>query len=334
VRDVVLGTPYKGLWLLLAAVCCVLLIACANVASLQLARSTSRSREIVLRAALGAGRIRIIRQLLAESLLLSFIGGVSGLLLAWGGVFGLRASGPASISRLGQATVNGWVLAYTGLVIVVVGITSGLIPALQSSRFDLNGALREGPRGSTNLGGSSRAHSFLVIAEISFATLLLVSAGLLIKSFWRLQSVDPGFDATRILTAGVSLNREKYMSGDDRRMLFFKQVLDRIQAMPGVESVGMISHLPFGGRGVNLRFTMTGQSPNDIDRLRAQDSRMPCWPADRGPPDKSPGAACWVSRIQPSPNRRCFRRCHRRRYRVKSQNSRLSPGRPSAFVRS
>src|SRR6185369_1803954 len=272
VRDVVLGTPYKGLWLLLAAVCCVLLIACANVASLQLARSTSRSREIVLRAALGAGRIRIIRQLLAESLLLSFIGGVSGLLLAWGGVFGLRASGPASISRLGQATVNGWVLAYTGLVIVVVGITSGLIPALQSSRFDLNGALREGPRGSTGSAGKSRMHSVLLIAEIAVATLLLVGAGLLLKSFWRLQSVDPGFKPDHVLTAGISLNRERYMKDDDRRVVFFRQILERVKSVPGVESVGMISHLPFSGRGVNMGFTIAGQPvlAGDDDRLRTE----------------------------------------------------------------
>jgi len=272
VRDVVLGTPYKGLWLLLAAVCCVLLIACANVASLQLARSTSRSREIVLRAALGAGRIRIIRQLLAESLLLSFIGGVSGLLLAWGGVFGLRASGPASISRLCQSTLNGWVLAYTGFVIVVVGITSGLIPALQSSRFDLNGALREGPRGSTGSAGKSRMHSVLLIAEIAVATLLLVGAGLLLKSFWRLQSVDPGFKPDHVLTAGISLNREKYMKDDDRRVVFFRQILERVKSVPGVESVGMISHLPFSGRGVNMGFTIAGQPvlAGDDDRLRTE----------------------------------------------------------------
>ena len=270
VRDLVLGTPYKALWLLLAAVSCVLLIACANVASLQLARSNSRRQEIVLRAALGASRYRIVKQQLVESLLLSFIGGTLGLVLSWWAIYGLRAIGPDTISRLSEATVNWWVIGYTALIIVIVGVTSGLIPALQSSRLDLNGALREGARGSTNAGGSSRVHRFLVIAEISFATMLLVSAGLLIKSFWRLQSVDPGFDATGVLTAGVSLNREKYMSGDERRIIFFKQLLERVQAMPGVESVGMISHLPFGGRGVNLRFTMTGQSTNDVDRLRAE----------------------------------------------------------------
>jgi putative ABC transport system permease protein len=272
VRDLVLGTPYRALWLLLAAVSCVLLIACANVASLQLARSTSRSREIVLRAALGAGRIRIIRQLLTESLLFAFIGGMAGLLLAWCGVFGLRAIGPDSISRLGQATVNGWVLAYTGVIILLVGITSGLIPALQSSRFDLNEALREGQRGSTGSGGRSRVHSVLVVAEIAVATLLLVGAGLLLKSFWRLQGVDPGFKSNHVLTAGVSLNREKYMKADDRRVIFFSQVLERIRSVPGVESVGMISHLPFGGRGVNMGFTVSGQQgvPGDEDRLRAE----------------------------------------------------------------
>ena len=272
VRDVVLGTPYEGLWLLLAAVSCVLLIACANVASLQLARSTSRSREIVLRAALGAGRIRIIRQLLTESLLLAFIGGVIGLLLAWGGVSGLRAIGPAGISRLDQANVNGWVLAYTGLVIIVVGITSGLIPALQSSRFDLNGALKEGPRGSAGPAGRSRVHSLLLMTEIAVATVLLVGAGLLLKSFWHLQTVDPGFKPDHVLTAGVSLNREKYMNADDRRTAFFSQALERIRSVPGVESVAMISHLPFSGRGVNMGFTIAGQPQvaGDEDRLRAE----------------------------------------------------------------
>jgi putative ABC transport system permease protein len=271
VRDLVLGTPYKALWLLLAAVSCVLLIACANVASLQLARSTSRRREIVLRAALGAGRLRIIRQLLVESLLLAFVGGVSGLVLAWWGILGLQVIGPDSISRLGQVTVNGAVLAYTGIVIVLVGITSGLVPALQSSRFDLNGALREGPHGTTNFGGKRRTHSVLVVAEISVATLLLVGAGLLLRSFWRLQSVDTGFDATHVLTAGVSLNREKYMKPEDRRTIFFTQTLERVRSVPGVESVGMISHLPFGGRGVNMGFTFPGQQVSgDDDRLRAE----------------------------------------------------------------
>src|SRR4029453_18982358 len=137
-----------------------------------------KRREIVLRSALGSGRLRIIRQLLVESLLLTLVGGVCGLVLAWWGIFGLQTIGPESISRLGQATVNGWVLAYTGIVIVLVGITSGLVPALQSSRFDLNGALREGPHGSVNFGGRSRTHNVLVVAEISVATLLLVGAGL------------------------------------------------------------------------------------------------------------------------------------------------------------
>jgi putative ABC transport system permease protein len=264
VRDVVLGTPYKALCLLMAAVSCVLLIACTNVASLQLARSTNRSREIVLRAALGAGRMRIIRQLLTESLLLAFIGGLLGLVFAWWAVFGLRAIGPDNITRLSHATVNGVVLAYTGVIILIVGVASGLIPALQTSRFDLNGVLRGSPLSPRR----SRAHNFLVVAEIAVATLLLVGTGLLLKSFWRLQSVDPGFRADHVLTAGISLDRNKYMKPDDRRTIFFSQLLERVRTIPGVESVGMISHLPFGGRGVNVRFTQ--QASTDDDRLRAE----------------------------------------------------------------
>jgi putative ABC transport system permease protein len=265
VRDLVLGTPYKALWLLMAAVSCVLLIACDNVASLQLARSTNRSREIVLCAALGAGRMRIIRQLLTESMLLAFIGGTLGLVLSWWAVFGLRAIGPDSISRLSHASVNGFVLAYTGVVIFLVGITSGLIPALQTSRFDLNGVLRGTPISSRR----SRAHNFFVVAEIAVATLLLVGTGLLLKSFWRLQNVDPGFKADHVLTAGISLDRNKYTNEDDRRAIFFNQILERVRSVPGVESVGMISHLPFGGRGVNVRFTQQVSSDDD-DRLRAE----------------------------------------------------------------
>jgi len=271
VRDLVLGTPYKALWLLLAAVSCVLLIACANVASLQLARSASRRQEIVLRAALGAGRLRIVRQLLAESLLLALIGGMLGLLLAWWGIFTLRAIGPESISRLGQASLNVWVLGYTGAVIVVVGICSGVIPAFQSSRFDLNGALRQGSRTSTDR-GRNRAHSILVVAEISVATVLLVGAGLLLKSFWRLQGVETGFNPNHVLTIGISLDREKYMKADNRRTIFFSQTLERIRSVRGVESVAMISHLPFGGRGVNMGFAFLGQEervPSDPDSLRA-----------------------------------------------------------------
>jgi putative ABC transport system permease protein len=270
VRDLVLGTPVKALWLLLGAVICVLLIACANVASLQLARSVSRSREIMLRVAIGASRIRVVRQLLTESFLLAVIGGATGLLLVWWGVAGLRAVGPATISRLGEAEVNGKVLVFTAVVTLLVSIASGLLPALQASRIDLMEALKASPRGSTRSVGRTRMRSLLVAVEVAAATLLLIAAGLLLKSFWRLQGVDPGFNADHMLTAGISLDLY-FMNSDERRTGIFTQVLERVRGLPDVESVGMISHLPFGGRGVNLGFVLPGeQVGSEMRDLKAE----------------------------------------------------------------
>ncbi|HEY0320071.1 MAG TPA: ABC transporter permease [Pyrinomonadaceae bacterium] len=271
VRDVILGTPYKAMWVLLGAVGCVLMIACANVANLQLARSARRSKEFALRAALGASRARIIRQLLTDSLLLAVIGGTLGLLLAWWGVGWLRVIGPDTIPRLREVMIDGRVLAFTGVATLLTGIAFGLLPALQASRPDLNEALKEGSRGATASTGSSRTRSLLVVSEVAIAVLLLTGTGLLLKSFWLLRSVDTGFKAEQVLTAGISLSRDKYMESTERRTLFFRQVIERIKALPGVQSVGAISHLPFGGRGVNLGFTLQGRqaTPGD-DTTRAE----------------------------------------------------------------
>ncbi len=271
VRDIVLGTPYKAMWVLLGAVLCVLLIACANVANLQLARSARRSKEIALRAALGASRTRIIRQLLTDSILLAATGGTLGLLLAWWGTGWLRAIGPDTIPRLREVVIDGHVLAFTGLATLLTGIAFGLPPALQASRPDLNEVLKEGSRGAATSNGSRRTRSLLVISEVAIAVLLLIGAGLLLKSFWLLRNVDPGFKADHVLTAGISLDRDKFMQSSERRILFFRQVIERLRALPGVQSVGAISHLPFGGRGVNLGFTLEGQQvPPGTDATRAE----------------------------------------------------------------
>src|SRR5262249_19576825 len=177
VRDLVLGTPSRALWLLFGAVSCMLLIACANVASLQLARSLSRSREIVLRVALGASRTRVVQQLLTDSVLLALMGGAVGLLLGWWSVRCLRAIGPTPIPRLGEAEVNLSVLIYSAVITLVVSIASGILPALQASRFDPNGALKGGP-GSTRSVSRSRIRSLLVRVEVAAATLLLIGGGL------------------------------------------------------------------------------------------------------------------------------------------------------------
>jgi putative ABC transport system permease protein len=259
------------MWVLMGAVGFVLLIACANVANLQLSRAASRGREIALRAALGAGRLRIIRQLLTESLLLALIGGTLGLMAGWWVVSWLGVIGPDTIPRLREVTIDGRVLAFTSVATLLTGITSGLLPAVQSSRPDLNEALKEGSRGATRSAGSGRMHSLLVISEIALAVLLLVGTGLLLKSFWLLRNVDTGFREEQVLTAAVSLNRDKYMQSSERPMLFFRQAIERISALPGVESVGAISHLPFGGRGVNLGFTLGGRPfTSGEDTMRAE----------------------------------------------------------------
>jgi putative ABC transport system permease protein len=270
VRDAILGTPYKAMWVLLGAVGCVLLIACVNVANLQLARSAGRSKEIALRSGLGAGRNRIVRQLLTESLLLAFIGGALGLLLAWWGVGWLSVIGPDSIPRLREITIGSRVLAFTGVTTILTGVAFGLLPALQASRLDLNEALKEGARSATALAGNRRIRGLLVISEVAITVLLLVGTGLLLKSFWLLRSVDPGFEAEHVLTAGISLNRDKYAQSDERRAHFFRQVIERVNALPGVEAVGAISHLPFGGRGVNLGFTRQGHETSSSEDTRAE----------------------------------------------------------------
>jgi putative ABC transport system permease protein len=270
-RDVILGTPYRAVWILLGAVGCVLLIACANVANLQLARAAGRGKEIALRAALGAARGRIIRQLLAESVLLALIGGAIGLLIAWWGVGLLRAAGPDSIPRLRDVGIDGRVLAFTAAVSVLSGIAFGLIPALQSSRPDLIEALKAGGRGTSAARGGRRTRGALVVAEVAVTALLLVGAGLLLKSFWLLSNVDPGFKADHVLTAGISLNRNLGAQTSERNMALFRQAIERVRALPGVEMVGAVSHLPFGGRGVNLRFTLPGREPSpDAEAARAE----------------------------------------------------------------
>jgi predicted permease len=234
------------LLMLLGAVILVVLIACANVANLALARAATREKEISIRTALGAGRRRIARQLLTESVLLACAGGALGLLLATKGLFILKSVLPADTPRLNDAHMDWRVLLFTGALAIVTGLLSGLAPALQSSRSAPSGALRSGGRG-TSIPISQRLRSGLAVAEIAFAVLLVIAAGLLIRSFWALSHVNPGFQSARVLTARFTLN-QSFCSDAQRCLTFYRSLLDQIRSSPSVSGAALVNTLPLGGR--------------------------------------------------------------------------------------
>jgi putative ABC transport system permease protein len=248
-----------ALLVLLGAVAFVLLIACANVANLLLARAAGRQKEIAVRTALGAGRARIIRQLLTESLLLSIVGGAAGLLLAQWGMDLLLKLAPQNLPRMSGVSLDGSALAFTATVTLLTGLIFGLVPALQSSKPNLSETMKDGGRGSTEGGRRQLVRSALVVLEVASAMVLLVGAGLLIKSFWRLQKVDPGFNPDNALTLSVSLPRRKYPE-ENQRVAFFRQLLEKVGALPGVQAVGATSPLPLSGDTV-LAFVVQGRAP-------------------------------------------------------------------------
>jgi putative ABC transport system permease protein len=259
------GQARKGLLVLLGAVAFVMLIACANVANLSLTRATARRQEIALRLALGAARWRVTRQLLTESVLLAFVGGVAGLLLAaWGTGLLLRFA-PDDLPRIHEVRVDGRVLAFTFGVSLVTGILFGLLPALAASNPDLNETLKEGGRGGTGTAKRRRMRSAFVIAEITLALVLLVGAGLMLKSFWRLQRVDPGFNPDGVLTMRMLLPFETYQK-PAQRGAFYKQVLERIQSAPGVEAVSAVSRIPLtqGGNSGTISGENSAVGPSDL----------------------------------------------------------------------
>jgi predicted permease len=258
------------LLIMLGAVSFVLLIACANVANLSLARAAGRTREIAIRSALGARRFRIVRQLLTESLLLSFTGGVLGVLLSILGVRLLVSLAPSGLPRLNEVAIDQWVLSFTFAISMGTGLVFGLAPALQASRPDLNEALKEGSRGSSE-GQRTLLRRSLVVAEIALSLVLLVSAGLLIGSIKRLGEVSPGFDPHKALAVDVSFPYSSAVTaaaGKDSTAIqannFLTQVRTKISAIPGVKSVGAINDLPVTGRSsVNGDFTIEGKpQPN------------------------------------------------------------------------
>ena len=240
------GDIRTPLWILMAAVAFVLLIACANVANLLLVRASSREREIAVRTALGASRRRLIQQLLTESTLLAVIGGVAGLLLARWSLRVLVAMGQKSFPRLAGADMDLWVLAFTLLISLATGTLFGMAPALQSARSVTHESLKEGGRSGTAGAGSQQLRRLLVIGEVALSLILLVGAGLLLKSFSRLLDVDPGFRAAGVLTLRVSLPDERYPKPEQIRN-FYRDVMDRLRQVPGVQAAGGVSLLPFSG---------------------------------------------------------------------------------------
>ncbi len=240
------GEIRRPLLILLGAVGFVLLIACANVANLLLARASSRRKEIAVRAGLGASRWRIARQLLTESVLLSLIGGVLGVLVAYWGTKALVGLSPPALMDLRQAGVSLPVLGFTLGLSLLTGIIFGLVPALVATRFDLHDSLKDGGKGVGGGAGSHRVRNLFVVTQVALALVLLVGAGLLMRSFSRLQSVDPGFKQDNLLTMRVSLPVGKYET-EQKRLDFFKRAIDQMETIPGVESVGAVNTPPFTG---------------------------------------------------------------------------------------
>jgi putative ABC transport system permease protein len=245
------------LLVLSAAVAFVLLIACANVANLLLARAAARQKELALRAALGAGRLRLVRQLLTESVLLAVLGGAVGVILAYWGIHALIAFAPDNLPRLDEIRIDPRVLGFTFAVALFTGVFFGLFPALHGSRVDLNDALKEGARGSTS-GRNRIFRNAFVVAEVAIALVLLIGAGLMIRSFMELHRVPAGFATDNVLTMRVQLPMAKYREAYQRAN-FFKQAQERIAALPGVNAIGAINFLPLTGLASSSSFSIDGR---------------------------------------------------------------------------
>ncbi|HKG48722.1 MAG TPA: ABC transporter permease [Pyrinomonadaceae bacterium] len=249
-----------ALWVMMAAVGFVLLIACANVANLMLARASGRQKEIAVRAALGASRWRIVRQLLTESLIVALIGGALGILIGFWGVDALRAANPADAAKYApgwyQLGINSTVLLFTLGLSVTSGVVFGLAPALQMSKPNLNDSLKEGTRGTT--GASHRLRSSLVVFEVALSLVLLVGAGLLIRSFLSLLRTDPGFNPDNMLTMNLVLPGAKYKD-QPARAAFYSDLVQRVKAQPGVESTAVVNYVPLGGSNSSNSYLVEGE---------------------------------------------------------------------------
>src|SRR5689334_2126069 len=252
----IVGNVESYLYMLFAAVGFLLLIACTNVAGLLLARVTARHREVAIRIAVGASRWRLVRQLLTESVILSALSGLLGLLLAYGGVKLLVALTPSEVPRLHEIGLHVPVFLWTLTISIVTGVLFGLAPAVQASKPDLNTALKESSGRNPGSFQGSGLRNLLVVSEVAVALLLLVGAGLMTKSFMRLQRVDPGFDATNVVSMNIALPTSKYRP--QQTNVFYDQLFERLRNLPGVKSVAGIDVLPLGNGNVSSRFLIEG----------------------------------------------------------------------------
>ncbi len=268
-EQVVGAQSRRGLWILMGAVVCVLLVACANVANLMLARATEREREVAIRGALGAGRSRLARQLLTESVFLGIAGGAFGLLVAWAGVHALVALAPADMPRLDGIRVDYRVVVFTFLVSALTGVLFGCAPSLRGSQVDLGKALTESGRGVGASGGPrrQRLRNALIVAEVALSLVLLTGAGLLLRSFERVQRVNPGFDPSRVITANVVLSETTY-GKPEQSLAFHQRLLDKLAALPGVTSAATANPMPFTGDVWVTSIRDAGKPvPQAIDRI-------------------------------------------------------------------
>jgi putative ABC transport system permease protein len=271
-QEHIVGDVRPMLVVLLGAVAFVLLIACANVANLLLARAAARQREMAIRGALGASRSRVVRLLLTESVLLAVVGGAVGLLLAFWSLDLLVSLKPANLPRLAEIGMNRTVFLFTLAVSVVTGVLFGLVPALQVSKMDLNEGLKESSRGGSDSPRRHRVRALLVISEVALSLVLLVGAGLMIRSFSRLLAVDPGFKADHVLTAFVSLPSSKYPKREEQTA-FFDRLLERLRNVPGVSAASLVTDIPLYG-GSSTGFDVEGRPPAAPGQRAMTDYRL------------------------------------------------------------
>ena len=271
-QTALVGMVHKSLMILLGVVGLVLLIACINVASLLLARNAARRREIAVRMALGAARPRLLRQVLTESIQLALMGGAAGILVAYGSVELLKKLGPTSLPRLSEVGISAAVFAFTIVLSLLTGILFGIGPALRASRQDLMQPLKS-DGGVVGSKSKSRTHDALVVTQFALSFVVLIACGLLLRSFWRLIHVGPGFDPSRVVTADISITGSAYKSAS-RRVAFLDQLQNRIAAIPGVDSAGFITELPLSGRENDTWFTVPEHPAANANDREVAESRV------------------------------------------------------------